>query len=224
MTIYMIIYLIGSLLLLLGVGLLYFLYRTKEEGISRSAYKKSKKVIEKANAQANDILTKASEKAKEILFETEYVKEDLVKHTEEDLNRISQTSVQVLEGESKEFEKQYQILFNEMRNAYTKKAGSILENIEGVADSELDDFRELLRKETVAVQAYISRKTIEEFEGAKRDITTYKEEKLEEVSKNINTLILRVAKDVLGEAIPLHEHEKLVTQALERAKKEGIFS
>lgn len=220
----MIEYIIGSLLLLLGLALLYFLYKTKEEGISTLAYTKSKKAIEKANSQANDILTKASEKAKEILFETEYVKEDLVKHTEEDLSRIAQTSVQILEGESKEFEKQYKVLFDDIRNTYTKKAGSILENIEGVADTELDDFRELLRKETVAVQAYISRKTIEEFEGAKRDIATYKEEKLEEVSKNINALILRVAKDVLGEAIPLHEHEKLVTQALERAKKEGVFS
>lgn len=220
----MILYIFGSILLLLGLGLLYYLYKTKDEGVPTDIYKKTSKTIEKANAEAEEIIAKASEKAKKILFETEYLRDDLVKRSEEDFNRIAQTSEQLLEGESKEFEKQYRVLFDDIRGMYTKKAGTILEDIEKIADTELTDFRDVLRQETVAAQGYISKKMIEEFEGARRDIQAYKEEKMQEINKNINELVQHVAKDVLGESIPLNQHEQLVTDALERAKKEGLFS
>lgn len=220
----MILYILGFLLLLLGLGVLFYLYKTRDDGIPSSVFKKSTKTIEQANSEANDIIAKASEKAKDILFETEYIKDDLIKRSEENINRVAETTEDVLQAESKDFEKQYKALFDEIQNNYTRKAGSILENIETTADAELGDFREVLRKETVAAQGYISKRTIEEFEGARKDIAAYKAQKMQDIEKNINTLVMQVAKDVLGEALPLSEHEKLVTDALERAKREGLFS
>lgn len=215
---------IGVGLLLIGLMVLYYLYKTRDDGTPTSVYKKTTKTIEKANSEANDIIAKASQKASDILLGTEYIKDDLVKRSEEDIDRVAETSEQMLEGEAKEFEKQYKQLFDQIQNSYTKKAGSILENIETTADAELNDFRDVLRKETVAAQGYISKRTIEEFEGAKREIAAYKEAKMHDVDQNINALVMQVAKDVLGQTLPLHEHEKLVLDALERAKKDGLFN
>jgi len=56
-----------------------------------------------------------------------------------------------------------------------------------------------------------------------KNIEDYKKEKLKEIDQKIYQMIGEVAKKIIGRAIDLSTHEKLVIETLQKAKKEGIF-
>lgn len=59
---------------------------------------------------------------------------------------------------------------------------------------------------------------------AQDEIEDYKKAQFERVDSEVEAIVGRVSREVLGKAILLSEHEELVWSSLERAKKEGIFS
>ncbi len=56
-----------------------------------------------------------------------------------------------------------------------------------------------------------------------KEIEEYKKEQIKKIDKEIYQILSQVAKEVLGKAIDISTHERLVIEALEKAKKEGIF-
>ena len=52
----------------------------------------------------------------------------------------------------------------------------------------------------------------------------YRKNKLGKIDEEIRQIVLSAAREVIGRAISLSEHEDLVNKALEKAKKEHIFT
>lgn len=59
---------------------------------------------------------------------------------------------------------------------------------------------------------------------AEKEVEEYKKNKLIKVDSQIREIVIAAAREVIGRAISLSEHEDLVTKALEKAKKEQIFT
>lgn len=59
---------------------------------------------------------------------------------------------------------------------------------------------------------------------AEKEADVYRQNQIDKVSGQINSIVSSAAKDVLGRSISITEHEDLVSQALERAKKDKFFS
>jgi F0F1-type ATP synthase membrane subunit b/b' len=58
---------------------------------------------------------------------------------------------------------------------------------------------------------------------AEKEAEVYRQNQIDKVSSQINSIVSSAAKDVLGRSISISEHEDLVSQALERAKKDKFF-
>jgi len=58
---------------------------------------------------------------------------------------------------------------------------------------------------------------------AEKEAEVYRQNQIDKVSSQINSIVASAAKDVLGRSISITEHEDLVSQALERAKKDKFF-
>ncbi len=61
------------------------------------------------------------------------------------------------------------------------------------------------------------------YEAEAEEIKTHKEEVFAKIDKDIYRIISRVVKEVIGKTLELEDHQKLVTEALKEAKKEGFF-
>jgi len=55
------------------------------------------------------------------------------------------------------------------------------------------------------------------------DAKDYRENKFKEIDQEIRQIVLAAAREVIGRAISLSEHEDLVNKALERAKRDKLF-
>jgi len=76
---------------------------------------------------------------------------------------------------------------------------------------------EAIVKESQAMVANIVAK-------AEKEADIYRQNQIDKVASQINSIVSSAAKDVLGRAISISEHEDLVSQALERAKKDKFFA
>jgi flagellar biosynthesis/type III secretory pathway protein FliH len=59
---------------------------------------------------------------------------------------------------------------------------------------------------------------------AEKEVEEYKKNKISKVDEQIREIVISAAREVIGRAISLSEHEDLVNKALEKAKKDQIFT
>lgn len=227
MDLKIIIYALLVALLFLFYGVLYLAYRiSKQNKIinqPKEDYGASLEIIESAQKQANAIVEKAVDSAKHILFETEYVKQDITKEMQDSLQKVAEETIKMVQGRSSESEKEFRIVVDEIKQEFAKEATSKLSAIEQVTKEETDDFKEILRRETISSQEFIGKKIGEDFVEVQKEIDTYKKTRLSEIDKNIEAITKQVVKETLGASLTLPIQEDLVLASLENAKKTGLF-
>lgn len=186
-------------------------------------YGESLEVIEGAQKQANAIVERAVESAKHILFETEYVKQDLTREMQDSFEKVAQEAVKMVQNRSTESEEEFQKVVDEVKKQFEEVASQKLANIQKVAEDETNDFKEILRRETISSQLFIGKKIGSDFEEVQKELAEYKQQRLSEINKNINTITKQVVTEVLGQSITIPLEEQLITASLENAKKTGLF-
>lgn len=220
-------YILLGFILLLCYGVLYLAYKiSKQNKIinkPQENYGDSLEIIESAQKQANAIVEKAVESAKHILFETEYVKQDITREMQDSLSKVAEETIKMVQGRSAESDKEFRTIVDEIKQEFAKEASQKLSAIEKIATDETNDFKEILRRETVSSQAIIGKKIGEDFTQVQAEIEEYKKLRFGEVDHNIDGIVKQVVKDVLGQSITLPVQEQLVENSLENAKKVGLF-
>ena len=56
-----------------------------------------------------------------------------------------------------------------------------------------------------------------------KDIEAYKESRYADAEESVKQIVQKVSQEVLNKSISLEDHQKMVIDALEKAKKEGVF-
>lgn len=227
MNIEILLYLCLGIILLLCYGVLFAAYKiTKQNRIinkPRDDYGTSLEIIESAQKQANAIVEKAVDSAKHILFETEYVKQDITKEMQDSLSKVAEETIKMVQGRSSESEKEFRTVVDEIKRDFAAEASKKLTAIEQIARDETDDFKNILRRETVSSQAIIGKKIGDDFNEVQKEIDAYKKTKFSEIDHNIQVIIKQVVKEILGSSLNIPIHEELVIKSLDEAKKTGIF-
>lgn len=59
---------------------------------------------------------------------------------------------------------------------------------------------------------------------ANRQVEEYKNSKLKLVDEQVKKIVEKTSRDILGKTLSLEDHEQLIKNALEQAKKEGVFA
>lgn len=218
---------IGSISLIVYVIVDLISLKQKEKSLQKEQAhidQNDSEVITKAQAEANDIIKKAVQKAEETLRESKIFRDDLVEELNKTIREVAENTLNRFKQESSIFDRQYQQLFSSIQEEYTRKTKLTIDTMQKTATDELEDFKQILRNETISSQNIISTKIQEEFNLVLKDIQTYRTQKIQEINASAKDVTKKITEDLLGKALSLSEHEQLITQALESAKKEGMFN
>lgn len=201
-------------LFVLNLSYLYYLYLKGKrlEKKQRQLDAQSARVVKSAEDKAKTVIDKAVERARDTLLEAESFNQDILDKLEMSLRQTASEGLKLIREESTQIDKGYKALAGDIKQEYVEQADQTLQSIKATAARELEDFRQVLKQETTA-----------EFKQVKEEIERYKQVKFREVDEAAKALVLRVSEEVLGKAISLDDHERLVIEALEKAKKEGVF-
>lgn len=215
------------LVLVVFNALLFYFFRQVSGRDSRIAdfiQSNDTQILSEAQQKAKSIIEAAMNRAKQTLTEADYVREDLMKRMEQLLTDVANKDVESLQTKSLEINQWYKKLLGGIEEQHTKQAEQSIKSVENVAAEEIKGFRENLEKETLQSERAVAEKVSTEFAKVKEDLEVYKQKKMTEIAQAANLVVIEVTEEVLGSAISIQDHQKIVINALEKAKKEGLFS
>lgn len=169
------------------------------------------------------ILEEAREKALKIIENANLFDDSTKKLFDQELKRISEGQVKTLEKLSYDLLNVYQKELADLKENNIKTMNIISKDIESATIAELKDFKEILKMETFASQKIVEGKIEEDYKIVEKEIVDYKTERIKKIEDEIYNIIQNVSKEVLGKTLSREEHEQLVMDALEKAKREGAL-
>jgi len=186
--------------------------------------KETEKHKNNSQDEASRIIENARKKATQIIADTNILNDSLQKQFDEQIRNLSSDQTKSFEEEAVRLLQDYKKSLGEIKDKSIKTVSNISKDIEITTESELKDFKEIIKEETYASQKIVEKKLEESFEQAKQQIEAYKKNEFKKIDDKIYEIINRTSEIVLGSSLPIHEHEKLILAALEKAKEEGALT
>jgi F0F1-type ATP synthase membrane subunit b/b' len=93
-----------------------------------------------------------------------------------------------------------------------------------VAQREINDFKKALEIETINIEKTVGEKITTRYEEVRKEIEEYKAKQITTSDQKINKVLAEIIQKLLSKTINADEHQKLVVDALEEAKQNGLFN
>ena len=213
---------IAILILCLCLGALVISY-AKFAHMLNALHKEKSNIEDKMLKKSDGILDEAREKAIKIVANANLFEDSAKTLFDQELKRTTEAQIKTLEKLSYDFLRAFQKELIGLKDNNIKTMGNISKDIESSVVAELKDYREILKKETYGSQKIVETKIEEAYKTAQIEIEDYKAAQFKKVEIQIYDIIQNVSKIVLNKTLSLQEHEQLVIDALEKAKKEGTL-
>ncbi len=199
------------------------IYYTRTVRKLQALHKEQSTTQEETLKKSDLILEEAREKALKIISDANLFDDSTRKLFDQELKRIGEGQVKTLEKLSYDLLNSYQKELTDLKEHNIKMMNIISKDIENSTISELKGFKEILKKETFESQKIVEAKIEDAYKIAQKEIEDYKIERIKKVEDKIYEMIKNVSTFVLAKSINLDEHEQLVIDALDLAKKEGTI-
>ena len=159
-----------------------------------NALTKEKKIIEDATAQAGTIIAK-----------TEFVTQDSKEMVNRALRQMSFDIQKESNDIGRKFVGDYEIFLNNLSTTSLGEFKNTAKEFGTDLEKQIKEFREAL------------------LPNIEKEIENYKLERFKAVDKAVNVIIQKVSEKALNKSIPPEDHNNLIVESLEKAKKEGVF-
>lgn len=179
-------------------------------------FKKEKKVTPPLKStpsrpySTNELISKVSEDFKKQLEES--VNKEIEKNIRELKSNFQETSEEIIKNYRNQFENGNQ----EVKKVISEISRQAAEETKKTSEILLEEFSQKFGEIYHLTRSALNKKTIE----AGQEIENYKKEEFKKIDRKIYQILGEVAKKTIGKAVDLSDHEKLVMEALEKAKKE----
>lgn len=198
------------------IAILLYLRNRALEKKQKYLYKHLSEITESAREKAEEIIENATKSAGKTLAESIYLKKEFSTHLKNSLEDVMGNHLNTLRRESENFDRDY-------KEALADVKKTALESTEAELQKEIKSFREVITEEIIDSHKKIESQTLEEMAEVNRQMEAYKAEQIKLIESQINQIIQKMTKEIIGKSLSLNEHQDIVMEALEKAKKEGAF-
>ncbi len=180
------------------------------------------KSLEKINAtreRSLKIITEATLQAEDILKQAAFLKKDTDQELQMHLDSLAKQQKETLLHSSEAILKEFEELLEQLKIEDINIYKSATKDIERVTLDEVKSFEQQLKQETTGQQKIVEEKIQQAFIHAQQEIDTYKKERLEKITTEIEALLQEVTKDVLGKRLSFQDHQELIREAITKAEE-----
>lgn len=218
--------LLTGIILTSAILFFYYMYKREKEFQEHEGHllQNYDQIIQQANEKAKDIIDQASQQAGIILSQAQTAKLNLDTKAGEAFKQITDEQIQLLQTTTKEYFTDYQSSLDEVKKHYAQQLGETLSDIRDATQKEIVQLKTILDTQVNQSQQSVSGKMQEEFSKTQVELNEYKRHQMQKIEAQINDLLIRVSEEILGKVIPLRDHQQLILESLESAKKEGMFT
>ncbi len=169
------------------------------------ALSKERKILDDAASSSHHIVEDATTRADQIITGAEYVS----KASKDTVDQALQKMVLTIEKEAvdtaQDFAKSYQASLSQL------------------SASSLNDFQTVVKQLEVDLQKQSEQFHQTLFDQMKKDLDAYKALRLQQTDQLITKIVQKASQEIFNKSISLSDHQAMVLESLEKAKKEGVF-
>lgn len=166
--------------------------------------------------------TDTHKRATAILTHSENIAQDLINELESALGKAGPNQKLIVPAGSS-FEIELGGLSEKIKNQYITRIKSLLESLEKFQVNEAQKVLAFAEEQQVSTDKNLQQIRVEELEKVHKRIESYKEEELALFNKKVKEVIDAAAISVIGEVLTSEEQDKMITNALDKARKEGVI-
>ncbi len=191
--------------------------------VKENAYNKAFSLIEDARNTSLKVMQDAQAKAQQILADStsfsvaskNVLSKDLQDVASKQLSTFDTVSSQLLSEYKSALETQEKKNISTLEGMSTELKGELLH--------EVDEFKDILHRETIESQQMVDQKISSEFKKLEEEINAYKARQLHNIDDKVYKILAQISKDVFGKVLTIEDHQDIILKALEKAKEQGIF-
>ena len=116
----------------------------------------------------------------------------------------------------------YQNQFGDLTKGIQEAGQAAHQEILDASKQKINELAAGIAQELTGVRESAQQQINQEVSVANEKIRAYQEQKIKEIDSKIYQILIAVAKKTMGKAIDVAQHEDLVMEALEKAKKERL--
>ena len=180
----------------------------KEKGIDEQRRKTDENyhhVVDEALAKERKILEDAASEATQIISKTEFL-------TDESKNALGQA----LEKMEDQIEKDAGTTSHAFNKTYST-------SLQKLAAESLKEFQTITKNMEVDLQNQTKNYRDSMLPILQKELEEYKTMRMQQAERTVTHVIQEVAQEILNKSLSLEDHQQLLIEALEKAKKEGAF-
>jgi hypothetical protein len=163
------------------------------------------KIVDDALSKERKILTDATDEADKIITDTKYISSA----SKESLDNALKKLVTDIEKESDSSGK-------DIMNSYQS-------SLKEITSSSLQNFNKISKELEADLQKQIKEFNDAQLGSVKKELEAYKASQLKLTEEMVAKVVSQVSQDVLNKTISTDDHQKLVIESFEKAKKQGLF-
>lgn len=162
-------------------------------------------IVDDALSKERKILEDATHEADEIITGAEYIS----KSSREAVHDALSTMIFDIQKESGEIAHNFNITY--------------ANSLKQLTQDSLQDFQDVSKELKTDLEEQIKnfRETL--LPNMEKELEAYKLSRMQEIEKSLSSIVQKVSQEVLNKSLSLTDHEALVIEALEKAKREGLF-
>lgn len=162
-------------------------------------------VVDEALAKERKILDDASSQASHIITDAQYINQASKQAVDQALQKMAEEVKKGALDTSNQFMADYQTSLKQLSSQSVADFQTITKSLEADLQKQIKEFRESL------------------LPRLEQELEAYKQHRIQEADQAIGKLVQKISRDVLNKSLTIEDHESIIIDALEKAKKEGIF-
>lgn len=162
-------------------------------------------VVDDALSKERKILDDATTEANQIISETQFV---------------SQASKDSIDAALAQMKRDIQ---NETQTAAHNFRESYQHELKKLTDQSLHDFQNISKELQESLHKQVNEFHTAMLPALEKELENYKQARIKQTEQMIKGIIQKVSQEVLSKSISLDDHQKLLIDSLDKAKREGMF-
>jgi hypothetical protein len=197
---------------------------TKERKILEDATMEYHQIVEKALAEERVTLEKATTEADHIISSAEQINNA----TKDVIDKALKDLAIAIQKEAKDtahtFMQSYQNSLKEISDQTLNDLKGVSKNLEGDLQKQLNDFQYVAKELETDLQKQLKDFHTSLLPNLEKELEAYKQVRMQQTEQLITKVIQKVSQEILNKSFSIDDHQKLLIDSLEKAKKEGVFN
>lgn len=177
----------------------------------------------KAQRDYHELIESANKKAEEIILHASEIKQESTNFLQDSVELMLADQKKILEEASTALSKQFEAQLKQVNDNNIQLLKNIYKGIETDVESDYSEYKDVIKKQTFEAENIAKEKIKQEYEKLEVEIKEYREKMINKVNDDIYKILINISKAVLGKSLDTKEHEDLIIESLNRAKKENII-